>query len=41
MVIGGIPSPNGIALDATGKVIFVAVTRANQVWRGPILADGA
>jgi len=40
VVIGGIPSPNGVALDATRKVIFVAVTRANQVWRGPILADG-
>jgi gluconolactonase len=40
LLIGGIPSPNGIALDASGKVLFVAVTRANQVWRGPILADG-
>ncbi len=39
-VISGVPSPNGMALDATRKVIFVAVTRANQVWRGPILADG-
>jgi gluconolactonase len=41
LLIGGIPSPNGVALDTTGKVIFVAVTRANQVWRGPILADGS
>jgi gluconolactonase len=40
IVISGIPSPNGVALDTTGKVIFVAVTRANQVWRGPILPDG-
>jgi len=40
LLFGGIPSPNGIALDAAGKVLFVAVTRANQVWRGPILADG-
>jgi gluconolactonase len=39
MVIGGIPSPNGIALDAHGKVLYVAVTRANQVWRGPLLPD--
>ena len=39
VVIGGIPSPNGVALDATGKVLYVAVTRANQVWRGPLLAD--
>ncbi len=41
LVIAGIPSPNGVALDATGKVIFVAVTRANSVWRGPLLADGS
>jgi len=41
LVIGGIPSPNGVALDSRGKAIFVAVTRANQVWRGPILADGS
>jgi gluconolactonase len=41
LVVGGIPSPNGVALDTTGKVIFIAVTRANQVWRGPLLADGS
>jgi gluconolactonase len=41
LLIGGIPSPNGVALDATRKFIYVAVTRANQVWRGPILADGS
>lgn len=39
-IVTGIPSPNGVALDATGKVLFIAVTRANQVWRGPVLADG-
>jgi gluconolactonase len=38
-VITGIPSPNGVALDAKGKLLFVAVTRANAVWRGPILPD--
>jgi len=41
LLIGGIPSPNGVALDTTGKTIFVAVTRANQVWRGPLLPDGS
>ncbi|HEX4332942.1 MAG TPA: SMP-30/gluconolactonase/LRE family protein [Usitatibacter sp.] len=40
LVIGGIPSPNGVALDRDGKFLYVAVTRANQVWRGPLLADG-
>jgi gluconolactonase len=41
LVMGGIPSPNGIALDASGRFLLVAVTRANQVWRGPLLADGS
>ena len=41
VLVGGIPSPNGVALDASGKAIFIAVTRANQVWRGPLLADGS
>jgi gluconolactonase len=41
LMIGGVPSPNGVALDATGKTVFVAVTRANQVWRGPLLPDGS
>lgn len=41
LVMGGVPSPNGVALDTSGKFIFVAVTRANAVWRGPLLADGS
>ena len=41
LLIGAIPSPNGVALDKDRKFIFVAVTRANQVWRGPLLADGS
>jgi len=40
-LLANVPSPNGIALDSTGRVLFVAVTRANAVWRGPLLADGA
>lgn len=39
LLLSGIPSPNGIALDANRKFLFVAVTRANQVWRGPLLPD--
>ncbi len=40
MVLAGVPSPNGVALNAHGRALLVAVTRANQVWRGPLLADG-
>jgi gluconolactonase len=39
-LLSNVPSPNGIALDASGRVLFVAVTRANAVWRGPLLPDG-
>jgi gluconolactonase len=39
-LLANVPSPNGVALDGPGKVLFVAATRANAVWRGPLLADG-
>ncbi|MEJ8850049.1 SMP-30/gluconolactonase/LRE family protein [Variovorax rhizosphaerae] len=41
LVVDNVPSPNGIALTADGSVLFVAVTRANQVWRAPVMADGS
>ena len=40
LIVANVPSPNGVALDGKGQVIFVAATRANAVWRGPLLADG-
>ena len=39
--LDGIPSPNGIILSRNEKILFVAVTRANAVWRAPIMPDGA
>lgn len=36
----GIPSPNGLTLSLDEKLLFVAVTRANAVWRAPIMPDG-
>ncbi|KAK6842307.1 hypothetical protein PG987_003167 [Apiospora arundinis] len=33
-------SPNGLVLSLDEKVLFVAMTRANQVWRLPLHADG-
>jgi len=39
-LLDNVPSPNGVALDGSGRVLFVAATRANAVWRGPLLADG-
>jgi gluconolactonase len=35
------PSPNGLVLDATEKVLFVAMTRDNAVWRMPLVDEGA
>ena len=34
-----IPSPNGITLSTTEKHCYVAVTRAQQIWRLPLMAD--
>jgi len=35
-----VPSPNGITLSTTDKHCYVGVTRSQQVWRLPIMADG-
>ncbi len=34
-------SPNGLVLDPTEKVLFVAMTRDNAVWRMPLMKDGS
>lgn len=39
-LMSNIPSPNGLVLSPDEKILFVAVTRANQVWRLPLHADG-
>lgn len=41
LLLANAPSPNGIALDPEGRFLFVAVTRGNAVWRGPLLPDGS
>ncbi|HLT98997.1 MAG TPA: SMP-30/gluconolactonase/LRE family protein [Burkholderiaceae bacterium] len=35
-----VPSPNGLVLDASETTLYVAVTRANAIWRVPLTADG-
>lgn len=37
---GNVPSPNGITLNTTDSQVYVAVTRAQQIWRLPLMADG-
>jgi gluconolactonase len=40
-LLANAPSPNGIAVSEDGRVLFLAVTRGNQVWRAPLLPDGS
>ncbi len=40
-LIDTIPSPNGLVLNLQESVLYIAVTRANAVWRLPIMIDGA
>lgn len=40
MVLDGLPSPNGLALNRAENTLFLNVTRANAVWRVPLDADG-
>lgn len=35
------PSPNGLVLSPDENVLYVAMTRANSVWRVPLFADGS
>jgi gluconolactonase len=39
-LIDTVPSPNGIVIDGTMTNLYVAVTRAQQVWRIPLGASG-
>ena len=41
LLLGNVPSPNGVALSADERVLYLAVTRGNQVWRVPLLEDGS
>lgn len=40
-LMDNLPSPNGLVLDVTEQVLFVAMTRDNAVWRAPLLNDGS
>jgi gluconolactonase len=38
-VLNNIPSPNGLVMNASENQLYVAVTRANAIWRLPLMAD--
>ena len=39
-LLDAVPSPNGLVTNLDEKILYLAVTRANAVWRVPMLADG-
>lgn len=41
LLLDKVPSPNGVALSPDERVLYLAVTRGNQVWRVPLLDDGS
>jgi gluconolactonase len=41
LLLDNVPSPNGVALSPDGRVLYLAVTRGNCVWRVPLLPDGS
>lgn len=41
VLLDNAPSPNGLVLSPDEKVLFVAMTRGNSVWRVPLQADGS
>jgi len=41
LLLSNVPSPNGVALSPDGKLLYLAVTRGNCIWRVPLLADGS
>jgi gluconolactonase len=40
LLIDTIPSPNGLVMDLKETKLYIAVTRANAIWRLPIMLDG-
>lgn len=41
LLLANVPSPNGVALSPDERVLWVAVTRGNAVWRVPLQEDGS
>lgn len=40
LLIDCVPSPNGLVLNSKENTLYLAATRANAVWRLPLLPDG-
>jgi gluconolactonase len=40
-LLDNVPSPNGLVMDPEETMLYVAVTRANAIWRVPMREDGS
>jgi gluconolactonase len=40
LIIANVPSPNGLVLNGTEHILYVAATRGNCIWRVPLMPDG-
>jgi gluconolactonase len=40
LLLDNVPSPNGVVLSPDEKIMFVAATRGNEIWRAPLTSDG-
>lgn len=40
ILLNNVPSPNGLVVAPDGETLYVAVTRANAIWRVPLIASG-
>jgi gluconolactonase len=40
VLVNNVPSPNGIALNRSERVVFVAATRSNEIWILPLTDKG-
>lgn len=41
LLLDNCPSPNGLVLSPDEKILYVAMTRGNCIWRVPLQADGS
>jgi gluconolactonase len=40
LIVGNVPSPNGLVLNGAEHILYVAATRGNCIWRVPLMPDG-
>lgn len=40
LLVSNVPSPNGLVLNGSEHILYVAATRGNCIWRVPLMPDG-